>query len=242
MGRWPNRDPIEEEGGLNLYAMVSNDPVNAWDYLGLSEKKRRNCRSLTKNISIDFGGGTLGPPVGWISLSGSQSLSLSLGAETCEECCSDGTWKDVTRGIWSASFSGTVTLTGGPQFRGRIPGTSFRASGFIGIQGSLSGSGGGSVAITDDGCTGNVEGRGSVSFNLSGSLTGGGRLRVQSRRLGFDIGRATVSGTLSRGYSAELDCNKDGCSIVNVSANTNWSGSITGTVCAFGTCGTRTFF
>jgi RHS repeat-associated protein len=34
-GRWPSRDPIEERGGLNLYAMVGNNPVNAWDYLGL---------------------------------------------------------------------------------------------------------------------------------------------------------------------------------------------------------------
>ena len=34
-GRWLNRDPIEEQGGLNLYGMVRNDPVNFWDYLGL---------------------------------------------------------------------------------------------------------------------------------------------------------------------------------------------------------------
>jgi RHS repeat-associated protein len=33
-GRWLNRDPIEEQGGINLYGMVSNDPVNRWDYLG----------------------------------------------------------------------------------------------------------------------------------------------------------------------------------------------------------------
>ena len=35
-GRWLNRDPIEEQGGLNIYGMVNNDPVNAWDYLGLT--------------------------------------------------------------------------------------------------------------------------------------------------------------------------------------------------------------
>jgi len=35
-GRWPSRDPIEEQGGLNLYGFVGNDGVNAWDYLGLS--------------------------------------------------------------------------------------------------------------------------------------------------------------------------------------------------------------
>ena len=33
-GRWLNRDPIEEAGGLNLYGFVGNDPVNRWDYLG----------------------------------------------------------------------------------------------------------------------------------------------------------------------------------------------------------------
>ncbi|NCC60832.1 MAG: RHS repeat-associated core domain-containing protein [Verrucomicrobiae bacterium] len=35
LGRWLSRDPIEERGGLNLYAFVNNDPVNRWDKLGL---------------------------------------------------------------------------------------------------------------------------------------------------------------------------------------------------------------
>ncbi len=34
-GRWPSRDPIEEEGGLNLYGFVGNSGANRWDYLGL---------------------------------------------------------------------------------------------------------------------------------------------------------------------------------------------------------------
>jgi RHS repeat-associated protein len=36
-GRWLNRDPIEESGGLNLYGFVGNDPVNGVDVLGMSE-------------------------------------------------------------------------------------------------------------------------------------------------------------------------------------------------------------
>ena len=36
LARFLNRDPIEEAGGLNLYAFVGNDPVNRWDLLGLS--------------------------------------------------------------------------------------------------------------------------------------------------------------------------------------------------------------
>lgn len=34
-GRWLNRDPIEEDGGLNLYGMVGNDALNGIDLLGL---------------------------------------------------------------------------------------------------------------------------------------------------------------------------------------------------------------
>lgn len=34
MGRWLNRDPIEEDGGLNLYEFVGNDGVNHFDSLG----------------------------------------------------------------------------------------------------------------------------------------------------------------------------------------------------------------
>ncbi len=33
-GRFLGRDPIEEQGGLNLYGFCSNDGVNLWDYLG----------------------------------------------------------------------------------------------------------------------------------------------------------------------------------------------------------------
>jgi len=36
LGRWANRDPIQEEGGLNLYVLVSNAAVNRVDCLGLS--------------------------------------------------------------------------------------------------------------------------------------------------------------------------------------------------------------
>ena len=36
--RWLARDPIEEQGGLNLYGFVGNDPNNHHDYLGLFEK------------------------------------------------------------------------------------------------------------------------------------------------------------------------------------------------------------
>ena len=38
-GRFINRDPIGEEGGINLYGMVGNNPVNWVDYLGLCDSE-----------------------------------------------------------------------------------------------------------------------------------------------------------------------------------------------------------
>jgi RHS repeat-associated protein len=34
-GRWLSRDPIGEQGGVNLYQYVANDPINRWDLFGL---------------------------------------------------------------------------------------------------------------------------------------------------------------------------------------------------------------
>jgi len=52
-GRWPNRDPIEEAGGYNLYGFVGNDGINAWDYLGLCNKG--DCEvKITDRGSINF--------------------------------------------------------------------------------------------------------------------------------------------------------------------------------------------
>jgi RHS repeat-associated protein len=34
-GRWPSRDPIGEEGGVNFYGFLVNEPVSNSDYLGL---------------------------------------------------------------------------------------------------------------------------------------------------------------------------------------------------------------
>jgi|SaaInlStandDraft_4_1057021.scaffolds.fasta_scaffold10954_2 hypothetical protein len=34
LGRWANRDPISEDGGVNIYAFVRNDSVASYDYLG----------------------------------------------------------------------------------------------------------------------------------------------------------------------------------------------------------------
>jgi len=41
-GRFTSRDPIEEEGGLNLYAFCENDPINHVDVIGNVRYKGRS--------------------------------------------------------------------------------------------------------------------------------------------------------------------------------------------------------
>ena len=41
-GRWINRDPIGEEGGLNIYGMCFNDAINYYDYLGWDPQPQDN--------------------------------------------------------------------------------------------------------------------------------------------------------------------------------------------------------
>jgi RHS repeat-associated protein len=48
MGRWLSRDPIGENGGVNVYAMLGNDCLNASDNLGLKPV----CCSNTKPVDI----------------------------------------------------------------------------------------------------------------------------------------------------------------------------------------------
>jgi RHS repeat-associated protein len=60
-GRWPSRDPIEENGGVNLYSMVTNDVLNAIDVLGAipyigeySAVPKKDCCNDPKPVNVSF--------------------------------------------------------------------------------------------------------------------------------------------------------------------------------------------
>ncbi|MCW5549918.1 MAG: RHS repeat-associated core domain-containing protein [Opitutaceae bacterium] len=57
LGRFINRDSIGEQGGLNLYAYVSNRVPNAWDYLGMFNAE--DMPSGRPEVLLDGGGGSL---------------------------------------------------------------------------------------------------------------------------------------------------------------------------------------
>ena len=51
-GRWLSKDPIEERGGLNLYAYVENDPEDSNDPLGLASATM-DPKTHLWNVNVD---------------------------------------------------------------------------------------------------------------------------------------------------------------------------------------------
>jgi uncharacterized protein RhaS with RHS repeats len=60
LGRWIQRDPIEEQGGLNLYAYVFNDPLNFIDPEGLIGTPAENI-ALVIAVGEQEAAETIGP-------------------------------------------------------------------------------------------------------------------------------------------------------------------------------------
>ena len=70
--RWLNRDPIEEEGGLNLYSLCSNNPLYSFDPFGMD-------RYITWFDILGLGG------------SGQTHLHVGVAVDTWK--CSNGKWE-----------------------------------------------------------------------------------------------------------------------------------------------------
>lgn len=51
IGRFLNRDFIEEQGGANLFALVHNAPTNEWDYLGMKAGARYTTYQAAQNAA-----------------------------------------------------------------------------------------------------------------------------------------------------------------------------------------------
>lgn len=63
--RFINRDPIAEQGGVNLYAYVANNPINLYDEIGLMPCWLQNMLNTLDNWENNLGDAIFGPDPGY---------------------------------------------------------------------------------------------------------------------------------------------------------------------------------
>ena len=106
LGRFLSRDPIAEQGGLNLYAFVGNRVALLFDLLGLSEWKRIHCQKISTGFE-------LGAYVG-VGVSG----GIEISGEICD-CCNKNTGAVLIEDTWSVvvSISGRIGFGAGAHLK-----------------------------------------------------------------------------------------------------------------------------
>jgi len=158
LGRWINRDPIGEEGGLNLYGFVGNRTINRVDYLG----------------NIEVGGGVnAGFGVHYYVIGGSLSITKVI-TTRCRVCVTLTLTVRFGPGIGvHAGIGGAVQVADSIQ---RGPSVTAGAGGWVAegvgasfqVEGNRNGYSGfvGRGEVGGGGAAG-----GQVSFNFTGSAS-----------------------------------------------------------------------
>jgi RHS repeat-associated protein len=101
---WPSRDPIEENGGINLYAFVGNEPIGKWDRLGLKcccgGKYLPSNKCCEGGKKKDFRTGSINVTVGHCNASELDDLLKKSKADRvgCVTCYQQDTNKRVAAG------------------------------------------------------------------------------------------------------------------------------------------------
>ena len=137
LGRWLTRDPLEEQGGLNLYGFCGNDAVNRWDKLGL---RSCCCRESGKRYEIK-------QPISWSGwcgvfdgglFAGGTWVSCSLESDITPDCKK---WNIGVQGFYAGLISpGAGSITFYATFTGAEKPEDFKGfSALIGGGGTLIG-------------------------------------------------------------------------------------------------------
>jgi RHS repeat-associated protein len=111
-GRWLNRDPIAEIGGMNLYAYVLNSPLNFVDPLGLRES-----RDCTLWLFGRHGGEAMDILDAWQASNYSPQCGDGLGFVSC----SSGTPNGVVATRYPTAAIGGIPMRDPDPGRGYLP-------------------------------------------------------------------------------------------------------------------------
>ena len=130
LGRFINQDPIEEQGGINLYAFCANNGINAWDYLGMNPDPTRPMtpgEAYARTIATYQGIGSTVPGPSWAAnddfVSGMAfGLMWQRHADAMIEIATTrlhNAWQDaraaVANGTTETRADGSIAVTGSLQ-------------------------------------------------------------------------------------------------------------------------------
>lgn len=103
MGRWLNRDPIGERGGINLHRFVNNTPLNSYDPIGESSIgsgcSKSECHAMCSTVyaacnlgcaglcAIACAATTFGWPICFVTCTSSCALGCTLAWSACHLAC-----------------------------------------------------------------------------------------------------------------------------------------------------------
>jgi RHS repeat-associated protein len=112
LGRWMNRDPIGEKGGLNLYGFVKNNPITYYDPKGLNANNW-TFGEIESWAITDYE--TLASPAGLADAKTSIAAACTLNGGRCNNVDGSAFADDPIR---TAAWNNIVNATGGADLTG----------------------------------------------------------------------------------------------------------------------------
>ena len=196
-GKWLSRDPIGEQGGVNLYQVLSNNVINNIDIYGLYKK----CIS----VSLPIGSGSNG------SISGiGYAVDWNLGASVTI-CASFNENGEMTSAEGSISFNAEIGVTGG--FRKIFSIYNYNVSVLLGLRAFAGASLSRGVSVGVENCDISYV-NASVALQLYLGLEGGALIQTwkksQTVKDAKQYGVAAY-GKISADANLNLNCDAENC-------------------------------
>lgn len=186
-GRFVNRDPIEEAGGVNLYGFCGNDGVNHTDYLGQSWlSKLHHWGSRHLSTILGPAAGPINRADGWINHQYNTNPYFRMAVAIVASIYTAGAASELVMGAMTTGSATATTYV--------IAGTTVSASTAGVVAGAAAGAAGSMVSTAVMG--------GSVSDVLRegayGAITGGFSARLHGiGGVGHFLGHAALGGAMA---------------------------------------------
>lgn len=162
LGRWLSRDPSGETSGLNLYAYVANNPINAIDLYGTDQ----TTGNTIEGLGLGYGAVELSPAAAWTI--GINNASGSISVYTSGWSTGNGSVSIAGSVGTFAKFTGTSLTVVGAGYNLYEAYNGQQSWGEAGVNIGVSGTAWGIGTF--------AEGGGPIGWSLAGGYLGGNLL------------------------------------------------------------------